>query len=397
MTQKPGTTRKHALSPRTERFLDDQRLFCKASTIRAYRTALVCFDRFLIQRWQVPTISPQLLRKLSQAYLDDWLAHLHARGLKPWSKINYFLPVRKYLVWEIDRKTLPRKTIERFTRSRLPKPPDVLPKPLSIENDAMLVRRLRASPHPYAPLFLLLRFTGMRISELINLSIDSLHLTVQNEAFLKIPIGKMNNERMVPLHQDALQIVQTLLASNGVTRNKEDHDPSRLCGLKGDVTHLYAILNRPFRKITADISDQGKPVTFHRLRHTYATSLLSAGVSIVTLMKLLGHRRIEMTLRYASISPTLIRNEYLKATEILEQRFLPHEHLADSDALNHPSSLDLLALLRSSIAKDTALPSRLRYNFLKRLSSLSSDIARSAIPPPPHPGSPHTSTDFLAS
>jgi site-specific recombinase XerD len=44
------------------------------------------------------------------------------------------------------------------------------------------------------------------------------------------------------------------------------------------------------------------PVVSHRLRHTYATELLNAGQSIIAVMKLLGHRSLRMTMRYAAIT-----------------------------------------------------------------------------------------------
>ncbi|NCQ22368.1 MAG: tyrosine-type recombinase/integrase, partial [Sphingomonadales bacterium] len=67
-----------------------------------------------------------------------------------------------------------------------------------------------------------------------------------------------------------------------------------MIGLKGSVQKVGSLLRHNFKTLAGDLVDQEKPVTFHRLRHTYATTLMSAGVSIVAIMKLLGHRRIAM-------------------------------------------------------------------------------------------------------
>ena len=62
------------------------------------------------------------------------------------------------------------------------------------------------------------------------------------------------------------------------------------------------------------------PVTPHRLRHTYATEMLRAGVSLPVLKQLLGHRSINMTMRYVQVSQNdlprqcrlLIADHYLR-------------------------------------------------------------------------------------
>ena len=51
-------------------------------------------------------------------------------------------------------------------------------------------------------------------------------------------------------------------------------------------------------------------VTPHALRHTYATALVNAGVSLQSLMALLGHVSPEMSLRYARLFDATVRAEY---------------------------------------------------------------------------------------
>ena len=65
-------------------------------------------------------------------------------------------------------------------------------------------------------------------------------------------------------------------------------------------------------------------VTPHQLRHTYATSLVNAGMSLQALMSLLGHVTPEMTLRYASLSNITVRTAYDQAiTRVRDRRQLP--------------------------------------------------------------------------
>lgn len=115
-------------------------------------------------------------------------------------------------------------------------------------------------------------------------------ITQNNTSFLKVPLGKMNTERLVPLSEETLTIIRKI--QNAYPVRPYGCSKARLIGLVGPICTVRNNLNLRFKKITTTMIDQNKPITFHRLRHTYATTLLSAGVGIVSIMKLLGHRRI---------------------------------------------------------------------------------------------------------
>jgi hypothetical protein len=61
-------------------------------------------------------------------------------------------------------------------------------------------------------------------------------------------------------------------------------------------------------------------VTPHQLRHTYATALVNAGVSLQALMALLGHVSAEMSLRYGRLFDTTVRAEYERALDLAKSR-----------------------------------------------------------------------------
>jgi hypothetical protein len=64
-------------------------------------------------------------------------------------------------------------------------------------------------------------------------------------------------------------------------------------------------------------------VTPHQLRHTYATALVNAGVSLQALMALLGHMSAEMSLRYGRLFDTTVRTEYERALDLAKQQATP--------------------------------------------------------------------------
>lgn len=345
-------------------YLTGQSASCKPSTVAAYRLVLRGFyDHLKIEN--IAALTPDDLRR--------YLLHLCARPLAPYTKVNYLLAVKKYLAWEAEQETISEGLLGALDRRHLPKVPEYLPRPLSSENDHLLQERLRTSESPCAPLFLLLRHTGMRISELINLPVDCVMTTPRNEKYLKVPLGKINNERLVPLTEEALAWIETIKNSSPLKARRQDK--TRLVNLSGPVSCVYRLLLHRFDKILGGMTDGNKPITFHRLRHTYATTLLTGGVSLVSLMKLLGHRRIEMTLRYAKVTPSHLRDEYFKAIRVLESRsLLTKTKIGDIIDEFHPS--DLIAYIGSFLNKAGSLPSLQKKNLLLRLSRIKADLAK---------------------
>lgn len=352
-------------------YLEEQGACCKPSTVAGYHLTLGCFDRYLKE-----ALPKNPIRSLTKKHLRNYLTHLCNRDLAPYTKINYLLSVKKYLAWESDRGTLKEDLLEVLDRKHLPKVPDYLPRPLSPENDRLLQNILWKSDSPYAPLFLLLRHTGMRISELINLPKDCVVTDGRDEKYLKVPLGKMNNERLVPLTEGDLALIEKIRTSPPPLKSKR-WNPNRLIGLQGPVSGVYPLLALQFKKLVGEMTDQNKPVTFHRLRHTYATTLLTGGVGLVSLMKLLGHRRIEMTLRYAKVTPSHLRDEYLKAVRILEDQAAITKIQRIGGATTgylHPS--EILLQVGSFLNKTNTVPTVQKKNLLLRLKRFADDLSK---------------------
>jgi Phage integrase family len=100
-------------------------------------------------------------------------------------------------------------------------------------------------------------------------------------------------------------------------------------------------------------------VTPHQLRHTYATAMVNAGVSLQALMALLGHVSAEMSLRYGKLFDSTVRAEYERALTLAKQRLgtLPAGR----------TSLPLASITGGAEWKDTpAIKSRLAGGFCLR-------------------------------
>jgi len=351
-------SRPKRLCPLAEEFLAVVRTTHKRATCHKYAWAVRKFHGWLARgRRELPD--------LDRRTMSSWLVDLQRQGLHPHTRLNCLLGVRVYLRWMRDHG-LVKFDPDDLIRSRdLPKLPDYLPRPLPPEADRQLQARLAASDSSYCLGLLLMRRTGLRIGELRDLEFDPLRTTPDGQAYLKVPLGKLDNERLVPLDEETHCLVRQLQSRGDPNRQWLIATPS------GDHTRRVDF-NRLLRQ-ACDGLNISEAVTTHRLRHTYASSLLSAGISLVVLMRLLGHRDFHMTLRYAAITPEVVRAEFDQALAQLEKRYrvAPPEQPAPFEPLKVLA--DLVRWTQNSLASDQ--PRQVR-GVVRRIRRLRSDLQR---------------------
>lgn len=206
-----------------------------------------------------------------------------------------------------------------------PRRAQALPRYLPAEVDRRLTHALSSSSETLAANALLLaRATGLRIGELVDLELDCVHEVPGQGAWLKVPLGKLKTERMVPLDDETVAIVDRIAAARSPGRplpHPRDGRPvDFLLTHHGRRLTPYALRGTLARAAnTAGV----EPVTPHQLRHTYATALINAGVSLQALMALLGHTSAEMSLRYGRLFDATIRADYERALTQAKQHLGP--------------------------------------------------------------------------
>ncbi len=103
--------------------------------------------------------------------------------------------------------------------SDIPRLPRALPRYLTPELDRRLAGALQAAPDRLAADALLLqRSTGMRIGELVDLELDCVHEITGQGAWLKVPLGKLDTERMVPLDEETVALIDQIAATRSPGR-----------------------------------------------------------------------------------------------------------------------------------------------------------------------------------
>jgi integrase/recombinase XerD len=147
--------------------------------------------------------------------------------------------------------------------------------------------------------------TGMRVSELVSLTIG---MVVVDERFITVR-GKGGRERLVPLSPAARSAINALLA---VLRQANDEKPlehgSYLFAGSGHNSHLtrqhFALL---LKQLAGAAGLETQAVSPHVVRHAFASHLLQGGADLRSVQQMLGHADISTTQIYTHIVPEKLR------------------------------------------------------------------------------------------
>lgn len=134
--------------------------------------------------------------------------------------------------------------------------------------------------------FLFSCFTGLRISDVRGLTWGKvLEFPNSNGRYLRVKMQKTQNYVNIPLSRDALKYMRQT--------DRPDEPIFRISPATSVITQRL--------QAWADNANVNKRISYHVSRHTFATMLLSVGVDIYTVSKLLGHTNISTTQIYAKI------------------------------------------------------------------------------------------------
>jgi site-specific recombinase XerD len=317
-----------AIRKATLRYLTTIAATLRPATVDLRADSLIIFTEYLAGT------HPQVrsLTQLTRAHIEGFLAYNHKR---PWrGRVARDQPVSPVVskrtvvdlrcffddlaLWGWAERP-PRRLLFPTDIPRLDKP---LPRALAPGTDRDLMAAISQLADPFARTGLtLLRGTGIRLGELLDLELDCVWDSPSHGSWLKVPLGKLATERTVPLDATTLTALDEWIAQRGPQRAL----PHPRLGRPADFLFTERGKRPTAWRLRRGLDDaakaaglhgrDGQPLhpTPHQLRHTYATSLINAGMSLQALMALLGHVTTEMTLRYASLAAPAIRTAYEEA------------------------------------------------------------------------------------
>ncbi len=310
------------------RYLTTVAATLRPGTVDLRADSLIVFTEYLAAAHPEVTSLTQLAR----AHMEEFLAYNHKR---PWrGRVARDQPVSPVVskrtvidlrcffddlaLWGWAERP-PRRLLFPADIPRLDKP---LPRALPPDTDRDLMAAISQLADPFARTGLtLLRGTGIRLGELLDLELDCVWDSASHGSWLKVPLGKLATERTVPLDAPTLAALDEWIAQRGSQRAL----PHPRLNRPADFLFTERGKRPTAYRLRRGLDDAAKAArlrgrdgqtlhpTPHQLRHTYATSLVNAGISLQALMALLGHVSTEMTLRYASLAAPTVRIAYEEA------------------------------------------------------------------------------------
>jgi integrase/recombinase XerD len=273
------------------------------ATVAAYGHDLAAFARFVVDRGKTEVGDLRPIEVL------DYLSVLTTQGMSARSQARALVALRqfcKFLRAERLCETNPTEEIDlpRFGRK--------LPIFLTLDEvDRLLATPDRGSPRGLRDAAMLetLYATGLRVSELVKLRLGDVNL----EAGYLVAFGKGKKQRLVPLGEAAVAAIKTYLESARAHFIRERTGPSND---ELFLTRLGSSMTRQsfWKIITAIARTAGirKPISPHKLRHSFATHLVERGADLRSVQSMLGHVDIGTTEIYTHLSRAHLRSVYDK-------------------------------------------------------------------------------------
>lgn len=267
------------------------------NTISAYQKDLSLFLSFCAQK-------KATVQEVSHEVISAFITQLSKEGLAPSTLARRRSAIRQFfdfLISEQERSDNPALLIPKTTHRK------ALPKALNKTQIDQLLQTIRAdTSHDgvrFSAMIELLYASGMRISELITLKISQLERDSANQAlkpFLYVQ-GKGNKQRIVPLHQQAVEALEAYMALRD-SFLPDESNAYIFCsrGKLGHITRQRAAQLLKQACINSGIDPSA--CSPHTLRHSFATHLLEGGADLRIIQELLGHSDISTTQIYTHVA-----------------------------------------------------------------------------------------------
>lgn len=273
---------------------------CRSNTLKHIYNVLVPFLIFL------KAMGRDGVEKVNRDDIEAFIEHEQDRGLKISTVKTRLATLKAFFRFLMERGVVGEEVFPWRMKIKLP---ETLPRALSPEDEEKLLCA-NGSPRDRAMILLLLR-TGMRIGELLNTTMRDVNLREQKILIFEAMKNRLG--RVVYFSDDAKEALEEWLAIRGVM-------PGFLFyGYMGRALS-YGAARIVFIRYLKRAGLSHKGCTLHCLRHTYATDLLNALMPIECLEKLLGHKSLDVTRRYARLSNKTREEQYFKAMAIIERR-----------------------------------------------------------------------------
>ncbi|GMG79146.1 recombinase XerD [Bacillus safensis] len=271
------------------------------NTIVSYKRDLQNYLSFLMTHEQLTDI-----RDVTRLHIIHYLKQLKEEGKSSKTSVRHLSSIRSFHQFLLREKVTtddPSWNIETQKTER------TLPKVLSLGE----VEKLLDTPNQHTPfdyrdkaMLELLYATGIRVSEMLDLTLADVHLTM---GFVRC-FGKGRKERIVPIGEAAASAIEEYLEKGRSKLLKKQPSDALFLNHHGKKMSRQGFWkNLKKRAIEAGIQ---KELTPHTLRHSFATHLLENGADLRAVQEMLGHADISTTQIYTHVTKTRLKDVYHK-------------------------------------------------------------------------------------
>lgn len=282
------------------------------NTTSSYRFDLMSFNDFL----QLSNIE---ITKVKAKNLDDYLIYRMDKGYKKSSNARVLSTLRRFFKYLLQNNIITDNPVSSIKN---PKLDQKIPKYLTEEQINALLEAVsthNAIGKRDLAMIELLYATGLRVTELVTLSLENISL---NQGLVRV-IGKANKERLIPMGEIALEKVKDYIESardellrGAVKRTskrvKVNHNANILFPSKqGNVMTRQTFWHRiKYYATLADID--AEKLSPHVLRHAFATHLVNNGADLRVVQMLLGHSDLSTTQIYTHVARERLKKIHTK-------------------------------------------------------------------------------------
>ncbi len=274
------------------------------NTIDAYRNDLTRFSEFAGGRSE--NGAEVGVSKIDRDLITDyilWLRQIYA----PATVARKVAAVKSFCAFLLDHGDLTTNPTAAIDSPRAPKP---VPRPMTTADVDALLREPQRHHTPEAirdsAMLELMYATGMRVTELVSLNVDSLHLSPR-PAYVRC-LGKGAKERTIPVYEQAIVAVERYFDEARPLLLKDRPQAALFVNRRGErlTRQGFWLILKGYSR-SAGI--QGH-VTPHTLRHSFATHMLRGGASVRDVQELLGHANVSTTQVYTQLADAHLREVY---------------------------------------------------------------------------------------
>jgi len=278
------------------------------STIKRYKTTMGHVKAYIKYKYKTDDV---LLTQLNHKFVTEFDHYFRTvRGCNHNSSIKYIKNLKKVVNLAVKNDWLRKDPFDKFTVKLKPVHRDFLTEDelKQLEDAEITVPRL----DQVRDIFVFSCYTGYAYVDVTSLTHDNLRKGIDGNLWIYSNREKTSTKSNVPLLPKALEIIEKY----------KDHPAANykrtlLPTLSNQKTNAYL-------KEIAIAAKVNKLLTFHLARHTFATLMLTKGVSIETVAEMLGHQSIRTTQIYAKVVEKKVSEEM----NLLKQR-LKSEELTD--------------------------------------------------------------------